>query len=218
MFTLLSRDKMGNVCAAGGASVSCGVLGHEAAPQQNDVGAQRPAIRCEVEDKRDGRYLLRWWVQEAGTYDIFIKMDGLHILGSPARMVIEADQAAFDAAVEKQTSNSDQFCANGDQYGIDVRREAQVAAKRAAELEAKEAAEAAALAAKLAEEEACRKVEEEAQKKIEFNRKHMLQLKAEADARRAKEAKLAAMIVDEEKRAKARAEAMERTKKMKAGK
>lgn len=219
VFTLLSRDKMGNVCAAGGASVSCGVLEHEAAPQQNDVGAQSPAIKCEVEDKRDGSYLLRWWVQEAGTYDIFIKMDGLHILGSPARMVIEADQAAFDAAVEKQTSNSDQFCANGDQYGIDVRREAQVAAKRAAELEAKEAAEAAALAAKLAEEEeACRKVEEEAQKKIEFNRKHMLQLKAEADARRAKEAKLAAMIVDEEKRAKARAEAMERTKKMKAGK
>lgn len=219
VFTLLSRDKMGNVCAAGGASVSCGVLEHEAAPEQNDVGAQSPAIKCEVEDKRDGSYLLRWWVQEAGTYDIFIKMDGLHILGSPARMVIEADQAAFDAAVEKQTSNGDQFCANGDQYGIDVRREAQVAAKRAAELAAKEAAEAAALAAKLAEEEeACRKVEEEARKKIEFNRKHMLQLKAEADARRAKEAKLAAMIVDEEKRAKARAEAMERTKKMKAGK
>ena len=219
VFTLLSRDKMGNVCAAGGASVSCGVLGHEAAPQQNDVGAQRPAIRCEVEDKRDGRYLLRWWVQEAGTYDIFIKMDGLHILGSPAQMVIEADQAAFDAAVERQTSNGDQFCANGDQYGADVRREAQSAAKRAAELAANEAAEAAALAAKRAEEEeARRKVEEEAHKQIEFNRNNMLKLKAEADARRAKEAKLAAMMVDEEKRAKARAEAMERTKKMKAGK
>ena len=54
--------------------------------------------------------------------------------------------------------------------------------------------------------------------KVEANRQNMLRMKAEADARREKEEKVAALKADEEKRAAARKEAMENTKKMKAEK
>ena len=143
---LLARDKMGNPCLEGGASVVCGVIGSdgqvvasstvvgvgEAAAQEeessaanddsaagasqgergvggeggdsvNDGGADEAAdggneherrksgstaneaaesgIVARVSDESDGTFLLRWWVPAAGEYEVFVKMDGLHVLG-----------------------------------------------------------------------------------------------------------------------------------------
>ena len=213
LFKLLSRDKMGNLCAAGGASVTCGVLGHEEQPPAGTDADEEPlpstsTYRSEVEDKGDGSYLLRWWLTEAGAYDVFIKVDGLHVLGSPTQMVIEADKAAFDQAAERRRR------AGG--VGKREDEEAALAAQGAAEIAARESAlNAARQAEQDAREAEARRAFEE---KIEANRLHVLKLKEEADAQRAKEEKLAALKADEEKRALARKEAMEKTKKMKEAK
>ena len=35
-----------------------------------------------------GEYVIRWWAANPGSFTVFVKMDGLHVLGSPARMVL----------------------------------------------------------------------------------------------------------------------------------
>ena len=81
---LLTRDKMGNLCDRGGAIVACGC-----------VGGDSEGENSAVVDNGDGTYELRWWVTEAGTYEVYVKLDGLHVLGSPAAMRIYRDQATY---------------------------------------------------------------------------------------------------------------------------
>ena len=69
---LFTRDKMGNLCKEGGAmEVTCGCV-------------DRPDVESRVTDQQDGSYLLEWFPKEVGRYEVFVKMDGLHVLGSPA--------------------------------------------------------------------------------------------------------------------------------------
>ena len=86
---LFARDKMGNLCVEGGAVVSCGLLGTE-------------DYEAVCEDRSDGTYVMRWWMHDPGTYKLYVKIDGIHVLGSPVTAVIEADKAESDAAAERR--------------------------------------------------------------------------------------------------------------------
>ena len=39
-------------------------------------------------DLGDGTYLLRWASDAPGVFDVFVKIDGLHVLGSPSRLLL----------------------------------------------------------------------------------------------------------------------------------
>jgi len=97
-------DKMGNRCIVGGASVVCGFL--QALPLLSEAaddsaiswngaasaegaagGEAQQAQQVSCTDKGDGGYLLKWTSEEPGSFDVYVKMDGLHVLGSPARLV-----------------------------------------------------------------------------------------------------------------------------------
>lgn len=70
---LLARDKMGNRCRTGGAVVTAGCM---------DAGS----LESSCVDQGNGAYTVRWWGAQPGTYTVFVKMDGLHVIGSPAVM------------------------------------------------------------------------------------------------------------------------------------
>jgi hypothetical protein len=72
---LQARDRMGNPCDSGGADVTCG-------------SASSDEIQSEVRDNSDGTYTLEWWSSSGvlGTYEAFVKINGMHIIGSPAVM------------------------------------------------------------------------------------------------------------------------------------
>ena len=42
-----------------------------------------------VEDLGNGSYLLKWGASAAGCYQVFVKLDGMHVLGSPAILKLE---------------------------------------------------------------------------------------------------------------------------------
>ena len=71
---LLARDKMGNRCLTGGANVTCGSM---------DDNAE---LQSSVSDQGDGEYIIYWWATDPGDFSVFVKMDGLHIIGSPTAM------------------------------------------------------------------------------------------------------------------------------------
>ena len=65
---------MGNACASGvGAEVTCGYMHSE--------GATGLASSCL--DLSNGAWLLKWWAEEPGSYEVFVKIDGVHVSGSP---------------------------------------------------------------------------------------------------------------------------------------
>jgi len=81
-FRLLTRDKMGNLCTTGGADVKCTCVG-------------RDDIDCRVTDLQDGSVRIQFWTSEAGQYEVDVRLDGLHVLGSPATMKIYKDEDTF---------------------------------------------------------------------------------------------------------------------------
>jgi len=70
-----SRDKMGNLCQVGGADISCGCM----------AGSH---LEWSFEDCRDGQYIFKWWSAVPGSFTVFVKIDGLHVLGSPAMLYL----------------------------------------------------------------------------------------------------------------------------------
>ena len=85
---------MGNRCDRGGAQVVCGFMDVPSpvavAEAEKGAGAESAATvlrqqgRCE--DRGDGTYVLEWESSEAGFFDVFVKVDGLHVLGSPTQL------------------------------------------------------------------------------------------------------------------------------------
>ena len=115
---LFARDKMGNLCIEGGAAVTCGVLGAE-------------HLESTCEDRGNGTYVLRWWMKEPGAYKVFVKIDEIHVLGSPTTAVIEVDKVTAGVAAEKRRRR------NGvEKYGDEA--SAQIAAAAAAAVEEEE--------------------------------------------------------------------------------
>ena len=72
---LVTRDKMGNACTTGDAEVTSGYLG--------EVDGLASASCTNV---GDGTYMLTWWAQKVGDFHVFVKIDGLHVLGSPTSL------------------------------------------------------------------------------------------------------------------------------------
>lgn len=107
---LVTRDKMSNVCDKGGASVTCGFVDSQVMRHEETNGASAPVADsrpaptggaaqpvasigdCErsgtVSDNGDGTYRLKWISGDAGLFEVFVKLDGLHVLGSPAKMIL----------------------------------------------------------------------------------------------------------------------------------
>ena len=110
---LLTCDKTGNPCESGGANVTCGFLGADTSePAPATVTAEEPGAtgsagkkttrpqtagapaaskdkpRSSCDDQGDGTYKLQWSSSSPGTFTVYVKVDGLHVIGSPARMVL----------------------------------------------------------------------------------------------------------------------------------
>jgi hypothetical protein len=71
---LQARDRMGNACVQGGASVVCGCTDAESGVISRTI------------DQGNGLYACEWWSVKSGNYEVFVKMDGLHVINSPAPM------------------------------------------------------------------------------------------------------------------------------------
>ena len=82
---LTTNDKMGNLCTAGGANV-------QIAPKlfQSGGGAATAATALETNcvDNDDGTYSLQWRSEVSGTYALHVAIDGAHVVGSPATLVM----------------------------------------------------------------------------------------------------------------------------------
>lgn len=111
-YVLHARDKMGNPCDSGGANVTAGyfdtasesassvssrggtaldVSDSSKSEVEKPTGETSPGAPAEdarrnatVIDQKNGTYKLRWVAPAPGIYDFFVKIDGLHVLGSPA--------------------------------------------------------------------------------------------------------------------------------------
>ena len=90
---LPSRDKMGNLCCEGGAVVTCGVVAGSTVTVDADGEAIEPRADPNVQgrsiDLGDGTYSLRWWAFASCACEVWVKMDGLQVLGSPAPLVFK---------------------------------------------------------------------------------------------------------------------------------
>jgi len=82
---LVVRDRMGNAVRTGGSNVTCGFA--EQCAQGADVDVDQ--TWHSVEDLGDGCYLLKWGGAVPGNYGVFVKLDGFHVLGSPALLKLE---------------------------------------------------------------------------------------------------------------------------------
>ena len=84
---LQTRDKMGNPCKMGGANVSCGLADLDYVSAVEDAAAEAE-MESTVYDHGDGTYLLEWRSAVAGTYNVCVKVDGVHVVGSPTSLEI----------------------------------------------------------------------------------------------------------------------------------
>lgn len=91
-----ARDRFGNPCHRGGASVALALT-----PVRGS-GAQ--PIRGIVVDRGDGWYSLRWTAREAGTFTASITMDGEEVPGAPSAVTVEPGaESATTTALEEGT-------------------------------------------------------------------------------------------------------------------
>jgi len=90
---LETRDKMGNQCKRGGANVTCGFLGvvgdmiGRGRDQVADGSTARELQSTTCVDRGNGIYQLQWTSAVPGAFTAYAKIDGLHIIGSPARLL-----------------------------------------------------------------------------------------------------------------------------------
>ena len=120
--TVPSRDKMGNKCTSGGAVVTCGFLdsalpssprlrppqspsgaSEDKAAKESDEDAAAAAsaaaaaaaagVTSSCVDNGDGTYTCKWERDAPGLFNVFIKMDGLHIIGSPTTLKLREEGA-----------------------------------------------------------------------------------------------------------------------------
>ena len=66
-----------------------------AAPEVVDVKPAAPdeGLAATVTDMKNGSYKVKWTSNRPGTFNVFVKIDGLHVLGSPAKMLLSTGVA-----------------------------------------------------------------------------------------------------------------------------
>ena len=72
---------------SGAAGRTAGTFAALDASDATDAGASGQQ-HASWADLGDGTYLLRWAADAPGVFDVFVKIDGLHVLGSPSRLVL----------------------------------------------------------------------------------------------------------------------------------
>ena len=72
---------------SGAAGRTAGTLAALDASEATDAGASGQQ-HASWADLGDGTYLLRWASDAPGVFDVFVKIDGLHVLGSPSRLLL----------------------------------------------------------------------------------------------------------------------------------
>jgi hypothetical protein len=72
---------------SGAAGRTAGTFAALDASHATDAGASGQQ-HASWADLGDGTYLLRWAADAPGVFDVFVKIDGLHVLGSPSRLVL----------------------------------------------------------------------------------------------------------------------------------
>ena len=92
-FCLQTRDKAGNDCKTGGGNVTCGV-----ASTSTDVESS-------CVDLRDGKYQLTWrsLIQQTDVL-VYVRIDGIHILGSPMSLDLDGGIQKVQVVEEKAPS------------------------------------------------------------------------------------------------------------------
>ena len=103
---------MGNLCELGGANVTCGFLTpsgqtpRSARDEEADqeTGAPSPAESATarqsttIVDEKNGTYKIQWHSGGPGTFQVYCKIDGLHVLNSPFRLVLAGSPPSGSAA------------------------------------------------------------------------------------------------------------------------
>ena len=92
-FCLQTRVKAGNDCKTGGGNVTCGV-----ASTSTDVESS-------CVDLRDGKYQLTWrsLIQQTDVL-VYVRIDGIHILGSPMSLDLDGGIQKVQVVEEKAPS------------------------------------------------------------------------------------------------------------------
>jgi hypothetical protein len=91
---LRACDKMGNLCESGGAQVSCSALSAATNETADDV-------ECSARDEGNGWYVFSWWAGTSGRRRAVVKMNGLHVVGSPCAMLLDVGKPAAASAAER---------------------------------------------------------------------------------------------------------------------
>lgn len=68
---ITTADVMGNACVNGGAKVT------------GDSFGSHVEVISNIEDRGDGSYYLKWNSQKSGTFQVAVKIDDAHVVGSP---------------------------------------------------------------------------------------------------------------------------------------
>ena len=101
---VFSKDKMGNPCDKGGADFTAGFISKGESPRvgqrEDDFAASHSEIKggglptmdasrkATVTDVGNGSYKVVWVSQRPGLFDVYVKLDGLHIIGSPTKLML----------------------------------------------------------------------------------------------------------------------------------
>ena len=107
-----SRDKCGNACSEGGAKIEIGRIPRRDLRKRSDGrasatnadtcsfnGATPDSLHSSVTDCGNGLYTLEWWSVAGGEFDVYVKIDGLHVIGSPSLLVLASDEPELSKAV-----------------------------------------------------------------------------------------------------------------------
>ena len=85
---------MGNFCSAGGSNVtiqSGSAITSNHAPSETseeEKGVEKMSVRTNVDDNGDGSYTLKWTSPHSGTFPVRVMINGQHVHGSPATLLI----------------------------------------------------------------------------------------------------------------------------------
>ena len=69
---MTTADSLGNQCRRGGGGVSC--------------GCKDGCVTASCDDLGNGSYRLKWASSRTGTFSVYVKIDGRHVVGSPSHI------------------------------------------------------------------------------------------------------------------------------------
>jgi len=103
----VSGDVIGNDSGndSGGLNAVCAAALTEVAAAATDASSAS-SLQTSCTDQGDGSYKLRWSSEHEGVFDIFVKMDGLHVLGSPSRLILAPPPPTSTLAPEEVAADA----------------------------------------------------------------------------------------------------------------